>query len=82
MARGFIRGLGDRLSKWSERFMPDPFIFALVLTAIACALGSITRPRIRRRRPVKMIRTNQLGNLVRARRNTNFLLSLILCSFR
>ncbi len=31
--------LGTLLSRWSEKYMPDPFIFALVLTFITYLLG-------------------------------------------
>lgn len=34
-----IGGLGRGLSRWSERLVPDPFIFAIILTLIAFAGG-------------------------------------------
>ena len=39
MVGGAIQRLGDRLTRWSERYLPDPFILALLLTAAAGLLG-------------------------------------------
>lgn len=34
-----LQRLGTRLSEWAERFVPDPFVFAIALTAIAFLLA-------------------------------------------
>ncbi len=46
-----LRRLGSVLSRWSARYMPDPFIFALILTFITYVLGMI----IARQTPLQML---------------------------
>lgn len=46
-----LRRLGSLLSRWSEKYMPDPFIFALVLTFITYLLGIF----IARQGPLQMV---------------------------
>jgi short-chain fatty acids transporter len=36
-----VRGLGDALAAWTRRWVPDPFIFAILLTALAFGLASL-----------------------------------------
>lgn len=46
-----LQRLGRSLSRWSARYMPDPFIFALVLTFITYLLGIL----IARQGPLQML---------------------------
>ncbi len=39
-----IARLGDIFSRWSSRWVPDPFIFALLLTLLTLVLGVILTP--------------------------------------
>lgn len=39
--RGAIQRLGDALNRWSERYIPDPFVLAIILTFVAFVLGLI-----------------------------------------
>ena len=34
-----ISTIGSKLSRFSERYVPDPFIFAIVLTGLTAVLG-------------------------------------------
>ena len=36
-----IRKLGNRLTKWSFKYIPDPSIFAVILTFMAFVLGMV-----------------------------------------
>jgi len=45
-----IRKLGNRLTKWSFKYIPDPSIFAVILTFIAFLLGMV----IMKQTPIQM----------------------------
>lgn len=34
-----IKRMGDYFTRWAEKYMPDPFLFAVLLTFLTCALG-------------------------------------------